>query len=261
MMTKIEEEIIQNVLRNEHWEDNLSGLKWSPKLKDAVLLKHQMEIREWRSIEDLTLLKSTKASSYADLVELNRNLQQRIIESSCAAVLRSSSDFRIKEISFNKKDDLFLNNWGTFLASLIQPPNAQIGGYTLYDTTNTARTNSSSLWASNFFYNATVGFQIQFGAGTTAAARTNYAIQTAFTTAPEKNQFGCGNASYANGNISFGNLITAGGSGTINEIGLFGYFYWPYAAQYLFMLTHDILGASVAFVGGNPLVGTFAIGT
>ena len=96
MMTKIEEEIIQNILRSEHWEDNLSGLKWSPKLKDVVLLKHQMEIREWRSNEDLTLLKNTKTSSYAELIELNKNLQQRLIESSCAAVLRSQSDFRIK---------------------------------------------------------------------------------------------------------------------------------------------------------------------
>ena len=259
-MTKIENETVQNILRSEHWEDNLSGLKWSPKLKDALMIKHQMEIREWRSNEDLTLLKNKKISAYADLVDLNKNLQQRLIESSCAAVLKSKSDFRIMEISFNKPDDLFLNNWGTFLASLIQPPTAQIGGYTLYDTTNSARTMSPSLWASNFFYNTNTGFQIQFGAGTTAAARTNYAIQTGFTTAPEKNPFGCGNASYANGNISFGNLITAGGSGTINEIGLFGNFYWPYAGQYLFMLTHDILSAAVAFVGGNPLVGTFAIG-
>jgi hypothetical protein len=260
-MTKIEEEIVQNILRSEHWEDNLSGLKWSPKLKDVVMLKHQMEIREWRSNEDLTLLKNKKTSSYAELIELSKNLQQRLIESSCAAVLRSSSDFRIKEIGFNKLDDLFLNNWGTFLSYLIQPPTAQIGGYTLYDTTNTARTNVQSAYSNGFNYSNPAGFQIQFGSGTTAAARTNYAIQSAFTTAPEKNPFGCGNATYANGNISFGNLVTAGGSGTINEIGLFGYFYWPYSNQYLFMLTHDILGAGVAFVGGNPLVGTFAIGT
>ena len=260
-MTKLENYAIECILKGEHWQDNLSGLKWSPKLKEAVLLKHQMEIREWRSNQDLNLIKKTKPSSYADLIKLNKDFQQRIIESSCAAVLKSEKDLRIKEIGFNKQDDLFLNNWGTFLAYLIQPPLAAIGGYTLYDTTNTARTNASNAYSNNFNYTNSAGFQIQFGAGTTAAARTNYSIQTGFTTAPEKNPFGCGSASYANGNISFGNLITAGGSGTINEIGLFGYFYWPYGSLFLFMLTHDILGQGVSFVGGNPLVGTFAIGT
>jgi hypothetical protein len=59
--------------------------------------------------------------------------------------------------------------------------------------------------------------------------------------------------------ISFGNLIAAGGSGTVNEIGLFTNFDYLSNGYDTFMVTHNILGAGVAFVAGNLLVGTLAI--
>ncbi len=72
-------------------------------------------------------------------------------------------------------------------------------------------------------------------------------------------KFQCGPGAYAAGVISFGNLITAGGSGTINEIGLFNLCSWYNGWGSHTMMTHDILSSGVAFVAGNPLVGTFAI--
>ena len=59
--------------------------------------------------------------------------------------------------------------------------------------------------------------------------------------------------------VSFENVIIAGDSGTINEIGLFNLCGWLNGWSCNTMMTHDIVGSGVAFVAGNPLVGTFAI--
>ena len=261
MTLKQQETALEKIVKGEHWQENLSGLKWSKQLKDAVLLKHLHEIKLWRAQEELPTLKA--ASTYADLLKLQKRGLPRMIDASCVAVLRSVSDRRIKEVGFNRPDDLFTNNFGTWLAHLIQSPAAAIKGYTMYDTSNTARTSDTvSGYASSYTFNSATSFgtQTQFGSGTTAAARNNYAIQTAFATSPESARFGSGSGSYAGNTVSWGSVIAAGGSGTINEIGLFGYWLWTgTSGVYTFMLTHDILGAGVAFVAGNPLVGTFAV--
>jgi hypothetical protein len=153
---------------------------------------------------------------------------------------------------------MFLNNFGTKLAALIHGNQGGIDGYIVYDETNTARTSNTS-YGPNWYATASTYWTIQFGSGTTAAQRNNYAIQTAFATAPESTKFQCGPGAYAAGVISFGNLITAGGSGTVNEIGLFNLCGWLNGWSGNTMMTHDILGSGVAFVAGNPLVGTFAI--
>jgi hypothetical protein len=46
---------------------------------------------------------------------------------------------------------------------------------------------------------------------------------------------------------------------TINEIGLFGFWYYLAGVQDTYMLYRDVLGAGVSYVAGDPLVGTFAI--
>ena len=255
-MTKWEDELIEDILKGEHWEDNLSGLKWTPKLKDAVLNKHTVDIRSWRAEDELTQLKKIK--SLKDIEVFKEHALPRMIDASCVAVLKSMKDLRIKEIGFNRADDMFLNNWGNAIACGIHGNTGAIYPYTLYNLTNTA---VSAGGASYSFMNGNTNnyFLIQFGAGTTAAARTNYNIQTAFVTTPESTRFNCGPGAYAGGTISFGNLIAAGGTGTVNEIGLFTYFFYVASAYDTFMVTHDILGAGVAFVAGNPLVGTFAI--
>ena len=252
-MTKITDEIVNQVLKGEHWQSNLSGLKWTPHLKESALRKHTKDIRLWRAEKDIEDILNDKETPYG-----------RMIDASCVTVLKDLESKKIKEIGFNRPDDLFTNNWATWLSSLIQNPSGSIFGYTMYDTSNIARTTiiggQYSATVSVLFNGiAAGGTQIQFGSGVTAAARTNFAIQTPLVTAPESGKFGSGNAAGINGTISFGNTISAGGSGTINEIGLFGYFNWNSGSNYTFMLTHDILGAGVAFVAGNPLVGTFAI--
>lgn len=256
-MTKTEQQTIDQVLKSEHWKDNLSGLNWTPQLRERLMSKHLHEVKMWRAADELPKLKAAKTID--QIVELQKNSLTRMLDTSCVAVLRSRNDYRIKEVGFNAPEDMFLNNWGTLLASIIHGNQGGITGYVLYDETNTARTSDGTYAPSFSNQSTTTYFTIQFGSGTTAAARNNYAIQTAFATPPESTKFQCGPGAYASGVISFGNLITAGGSGTINEITLFVQQRMSDAAYRHYMITRDILSSGVAFVAGNPLVGTFAI--
>ena len=53
----------------------------------------------------------------------------------------------------------------------------------------------------------------------------------------------------------FSEAISAGGSGTVNETGFFGYWWFQdnSGTLHTYMLFHDILGAGVAFVAGNTI--------
>jgi hypothetical protein len=256
-MSKTEHNLIYQIFKGEHWKDNLSGLKWNKTLKDKVMAKHLHEVKLWRAEDEFSKLRS--AQTLNEIIALQKGSLSRMLDTSCVAVLRSAKDWRIKEIGFNDPQDMFLNNWGTLLASLIHGNTGGISGYVLYDETNNARTSDGTYAPSLSNQSTTTYFTIQFGSGTTAAARNNYSIQTAFATPPESTKFQCGPGAYASGVISFGNLITAGGSGTINEISLFTQQRMNDAAYRHYMITRDILSSGVAFIAGNPLVGTFAI--
>ena len=91
------------------------------------------------------------------------------------------------------------------------------------------------------------------GSGSATPARDDYAIQTAFGTAPESTQFNTGFASYGAGYVSFNGAIIAGGSGTIAETGFLCK--WNYrngsTSQGIFMLFHDVLVSTVGFTVGK----------
>lgn len=252
----IEQDVIQKVLNGEHWKDNLSGLKWTDQLKDMALAKHAHEIKLWRSEDQLKRL--AKLKTIDEIINAQKNAYTNMIESTCVAALKPHNS-SIKEIGFNVPDDLFTNNWGVLLASCIHGDQGHSGGLASYDETNTQRITTVGSYQPRLDGQGQWHQKIQFGSGTTAAARNNYTVQTAFATSPESGKFQCGLGAYASGVISFGNLITAGGSGTINEICLYHNTYWYTSGITSAMITHDILGAGVAFVAGNPLVGTFAI--
>src|SRR5512134_1652739 len=104
-MSKIEQSVIDRVLKGEHWRDNVSGLKWTPQLRDCMMSKHLHEIKLWRCKDELDKLK--RAHTLAEVREAQGNSFPRMIDSSCVAALRSKSDYRIKEIAFNRADDMF----------------------------------------------------------------------------------------------------------------------------------------------------------
>ncbi len=246
---------IEKILRGEHWRDNLSGLQWTPALREAVQLKHSHEVRI-RRLEDQ--LPKLKGATLDDILQQRIN-EQHLSDSTIAAVLRSKNNPRIMEVGFSRSDDMLLNNFGMWLASIIQPPSVGITGYTMYDTSNTART---SIYLDSTFFTSPAGFIFQFGSGTTAPARTNYQMQTPFLGSPEMNKFNVGSSSYAGNTISFANVITAGGSGTINEVGVF-FQTWMWdsnSVQRVFLLIRDVLGTGISFVAGNPIVASCAMG-
>ena len=247
-------------LVGEHWQDNLIGLRWNDRLQAAVNQKHLNEVRLAKAELDLTQLKKGKL------------LEQNMIDSAVIAVLKSTSDPKILDVGFSVPEDMFMNNFGLWFATILQPGNLSyatypIQGYSMTDITNTARAITSQYYQGGSptqCYNNSntgAGTQFQVGSSTAAAARTQYQIQTPFGTAPESGRFSSGAGSYAAGSgvVSCAGAIAAGGSGTINEVALFGL--WGIIANnwYTFMLTREVLGAGVAFVAGNPIVATLTI--
>ena len=104
------------------------------------------------------------------------------------------------------------------------------------------------------------GTQFQLGSSTTAPTRADYKINTALGTAPESGLFSTGIGSYASGYVSIGGAISAGGSGTVNETGVFGYWFSATnSTPYSFMLFHDVLSSGVSYVAGNTLYVSYSI--
>ncbi len=254
---------LDRILRGEHWRDNLSGLWWRKETETALLRKHSAEVALWRAKDDIIKLKEVK--TLADLKRYNEESTRRTIDASCVAALRSLKDRRIREIGFSSPSDLFTNNWGVLLSHFIQVPGGEAVGYTMVDTANSARTNSTSYGKvygggnyMQFWNNSSCGFQFQLGSGSTAAQRSNYNIQTAFATAPESAKFQIGQSASASGTITLGAVISAGGSGTVNELCMFVTVYWHSTSPATFLVARDIVTA-VPFVAGNPLCASYSI--
>lgn len=234
----------KQIRRNdEHWQDNLLGLTFNKRLEKAIAKRHAAQVKE--------------------------ESRRMVSESAFVTCLQPKTN-KILDIGFNRPNDLILDNFGTFIAALIrQPSTGSSPSFSLTDVTNSAQTFMiySNAPATNttlaFGYDnaGSTGTQIQLGSGTTAAARTNYAIQTAFGTAPENARFATGAGSYGGGADSFSGAISAGGAGTVNEMGFFAVWATTTAAAGIktVMLFHDILSSGVAFVAGNTLNASYSI--
>jgi hypothetical protein len=239
-------------LKGEHWQDNLIGLSWNDRLKDAIAQKYLREIRLAKAELDLKTL------------DLGETPIQSTIECTFFTALKSPSKPKIEDIGFSIPEDMFTNNFGLWLAGFFQGANQLKPSGGQFTGINEANGGLSGLIYATYYssyqypFNNTTGMGTQFkiGSSNAAAARTQYAIQTAFGTAPESTRFPTGPGCYAvaGGVISFCGAITAGGSGTVNEVALFGNWY-----NGVEMLARDVLGGGVAFVAGNSLVATGAI--
>ncbi len=247
-------------LIGEHWKDNILGLTFNDKLKNAIHAKAQREYYKF-ALEQL---------------ERNGKLNANIHETTVLAVLHPKTN-KIIDIAFNDEKDLILNNFGTWLAGLITTPvdwtEVVVKNITLTDSDNSSQTvklyarcfttsNNNNLFNAPYATTAgqPIGAQIMLGSGTTAAARTDYAIETPLSNAPENTFFDVSPASYGAGNISFTGAVTAGGSGTANESGLF--FKWAVVGSNIrskFMMFHDILASGVAYTAGNILNTSYSI--
>lgn len=149
----------------------------------------------------------------------------------CIVSVTEPETGEILDIGGSLPGDLFVDNFGLTLSSFFTPPIAAgvIGpSVSVKNTAGAAKTiagwgTSGTATDFGFFGVTTSGGQgslIQIGSGLTAPARSDVAIQTAFSTAPENALFNTGIGSYSagSGTITLSGSITAGNeNGTINE--------------------------------------------
>ena len=179
-----------------------------------------------------------------------------------ATVIISENDI-IQAITQSRPNNLILDQFGKWLAGWLRAPVVADGSVSIKDTGGTAR--NIQLWSGtttasvfNIDTGDKLGSLIQVGAGTTAAARDDVNIETAFGTAPEDTLFDTGSGSYAAGAVSVSGAISAGGAGTIAEVGLFAA--WTLnITLYNFMLFHDILASTEAFVAAQTITAAYTI--
>jgi hypothetical protein len=246
-------------LVGEHWQDNLSGLQWSKSLEKAIHEKHLTELQLLKSEDTIRKIRSNKFELLAN----------SLTESTIVAVLKSSEKPKIESIGFNQFDDLFTDNFGVLLSMCFSAPNAPpVNVFQMIDASNANRVfgvaayqNSVGNQQSTFNAYPVTGTMFRFGSGSTAAARGNYSVQTPLATTPENTYFSSGQGSYAGTVVAVASAIPAGGSGNIQEVGLFGYFAYQSTTHAYFMLTHDVLNSPQSFVQGNPLVASMTIQT
>jgi len=169
----------------------------------------------------------------------------------------------------SKPNNLILDNFGSLLAALISTVAMDATkNVTLTDDGGNSRvlvtaaklpsgSGSYYILYTEFF---PVGGQLRVGSGTTPPDRGDDSITTPFTTAPESGYFDAGSGSYAAGTVSISGAITAGGSGTVNEVGLFLFLCFPTGpTQYKFMMFHDLISPGVSFTPGKIITASYSI--
>lgn len=169
----------------------------------------------------------------------------------------------------SKWGNLITDQFGTWLAGFFRTPSS---GNILQVTMAADDGADDSLCiyfdgaADNRLFNestssaVSIGSQIKVGSGSTAPARDDTNIETAFGTAPESGAFDTGTGSYSAGNITVSGSITAGGAGTINETGFFGAWrVYNTDNQALYLLFHDAISPGVPFVAGQSITDEYVV--
>jgi len=171
----------------------------------------------------------------------------------------------IKGISTSRRNNLILNNFGILLAEMFTTPSQTQSTATLTDILNAATVvqfygdNTADDYSFSTNIGANVGTLVQVGAGTTPAARADYAIETPFIVAPEDDLFNTGPGSYGAGSIGVSATIVAGGNGTIAETLLVMQLTQDDLNPADVAFFHDLLASTEAFVIGETITVTYTI--
>ena len=223
---------------DEHWQSNLQGTTYTTRLDRLIHERARQETARYLLAE----------------AQRTGQLHARMHETVALSILNSKG--KIESVGINKPDDLILDNFGSWLAKIYRTPVYAASAASLKDITNTAR--DVLTYNNDYgFANYGCGTNIGIGSGTTTADRADYNIETAFGTSPESTVFGTTTGSYAAGYISFSGAVTAGGSGTVNETGVFGF--WYYSSYANFMLFHDNLETGQPFTAGQTINCSYSI--
>lgn len=195
----------------------------------------------------------------------NRN-RKHMSPEVCLITVTEPGTGEILDLGGSLPGDLFVDNWGSLWASLIRQPSTSVGVLTsiLKDTGGATRTfnmigNSATLFnAGGAVVNGT---RMQIGSSTTAPARADTGVTTAFSTAPESAAFDTGAGSYTNGTgtITVSGSITAGNeSATINEALFMGSYQDSSSTLRLIATCHDATTAT-AFSNAKSITLQYSI--
>ncbi len=154
--------------------------------------------------------------------------RENFVKSSSLISVTDFNETEIKSIGMSCINDLFLNNWGRFLAFIL---GAQAGNVNLKGTTNigsdvTVCNTTNNKFNSYVTPNFVTGTTLRLGLGATPPAMNNFNVETGLTSgAPEASTAICGDSSYSAGlgKITIPTVIApTTGAGTIRESVLFG---------------------------------------
>jgi len=233
---------------DEHWIDNLVGLKLDNRIAQRIHAKARAETAQY----------------VAERVMKGKLMHTRMHETVFCAVTDRNS--RILDVAANKPDDLILDNFGLWLAAWIRQPSQGQLNITVKNDANVAKPlciwrNQSGYRTFNNGLGASVNFgtYVRIGSSTANPARGDYNVGSAFATSPESGYINTNSGSYASGVVSLSGSLTAGGSGTVNETGLFLTCIDDNTQQVTWMMFHDLLGSGVSFVAGNTLTTSYSI--
>jgi len=152
--------------------------------------------------------------------------------------------------------NLILDQFGIFLAQFFGRITTGSRNVTIKDFLGVNQTVGVYRTAQSFNVLSNVGIFVKVGSGSTVPARTDFKIETSFGTTPEDVGFVATSDpvfSSGLGNLKYAAIITAGGSGTINESTLGSQWQNIFAVAKGFTLFRDIISPSQAFIAGQTI--------
>ncbi len=217
-------------------------------MENSQLLEHIGETKTKKLIDSIQ-------SEYKELQRKQFPKSENLTKTCCVVSVLEKNETEIKSIGMSCVNDLFLDNWGLFLAVLLGGQGGffsfrQISnvGQNMFVVRNLTKYNETS---------GAVGAKVQIGQGSTPPTRSDFAIDSAFASSPENSLQNVGTASYQVGlsKITIPIQITpTGGSGSIAEAVLFGQ--WVQQGTNTiqsFALSRDLISPVVGFVNGQSI--------
>ncbi len=197
------------------------------------------------------------------VLESKKNLDPPALAECCLVTIQDKGE--IKSLGASVPSDLIMDNFGELLKvlsyQLITGANESQG---LTDITNTPINTflrDMNAGASGFTFLNTAssarsfGVRLQVGSGSTTPTRQDFNIGTAFGTSPEDTPFNTNSAGYnsVSGQITFGNNLVAGGSGTVAEAIAQLFIIDTGAVAKTVMIFRDLISPSLGFIMGNTI--------
>jgi len=224
---------------DKNWKEQLEGATFNKKLEDQIIGARINEARKNKEY-------------YPDMTMVT---------------VLSPKDHKIKDIGFNKPNDLLLDNFGNWIAGLALPTfNSGITKTLKNDAGNNIDMYMGYLTGAAFYWNHQVnvapGFVFRLGSSSVAPARTDYKIGAAFATAVSEGTWlesSYGMYTESNASSVFAGACVAGSVGVLKEAMVFSW--WGRSGvdgPYYFALTHDAINP-VSFGTGDVLCATCTI--